>query len=94
MKNECVIKLKEESEMRVFKRGNIWYIDFSSGGRRIRKRVGKSRKEAEKALEVMRAKIYSGTFDINQFSRSITFSELADDYIRHAKAHKKIGREI
>ncbi len=78
--------------MRVFKRGNIWYIDCSSGGRRIRKRVGTSRKEAERALAVIQGKIYSGTFDINVYSKTITFRELADAYIKHAKAHKKSWR--
>ena len=28
----------------IYKRGNIWYLDLRAGGRRIRKRVGKSKK--------------------------------------------------
>ena len=35
---------------RIFKRGKVWYIDYSEYGRRIVKRVGRSKEVAKSAL--------------------------------------------
>ena len=64
--------------MRLYKRKEIWYLDITIQGRRIRKAVGKSKIDAQKALDVAKGKILSGTFDIREFEPSITFNELKD----------------
>jgi len=35
---------------RIFKRGNIWYIDFYHNGKRIRKRASRDKKTALRIL--------------------------------------------
>jgi len=75
--------------MRLYKRKNIWYLDFTIEGKRIRKAVGTSKKEAQQALDIAKGKVLSGKFDIREFDPSITLQELADLYIPYAKANKK-----
>ena len=41
----------------IYKRGKIWYIDVRSKGRRIRKKIGSSKKIAELALKDAEVKI-------------------------------------
>ena len=41
----------------LYKRGRIWYVDVRAKGRRIRKRVGASKRIAELALKDAEVKI-------------------------------------
>ena len=41
----------------VYKRGKVWYIDVRAKGRRIRKKIGSSKKIAELALKDTEVKI-------------------------------------
>ena len=41
----------------IYKRGKVWYIDVRSKGRRIRKKIGSSKKIAELALKDAEVKI-------------------------------------
>ena len=35
----------------IYKRGKVWYVDYRVGGRRIRNKVGTSKKVAELTLK-------------------------------------------
>ena len=47
---------------RTYKRGKIWYLDFSYNGRRKRKKVGTSKRVAELALKRIEVEIAEGEF--------------------------------
>lgn len=78
--------------MAIRKRGKIFYIDYYYNGRRIRERVGASRKLAEKALAVRKASIAQGKFEIRDTKTSISFAELCKKYLEYAKVNKKSWR--
>jgi site-specific recombinase XerD len=44
----------------VYKRGNIWYIDYRANGKRLRRRIGKSKRLAELALKDAEVKTERG----------------------------------
>lgn len=68
--------------MRVYKRGTIYYIDYSVNGRRVREAVGENRKMAFDALGKKRAAIREGKhFDIEK-NEKIRFSDFADEYLK------------
>jgi site-specific recombinase XerD len=46
----------------IYKRGNVWYVDVRARGKRIRKRVGPSKKIAELALKDAEVKIARDEF--------------------------------
>lgn len=75
--------------MRLYRRKKVWYLDYTFEGKRIRQAVGTSKKEAQQALDVIKGKILSGKFDIQDTKPSIIFNELADLYIPYAQANKK-----
>lgn len=49
----------------VYKRGRIWYVNTIAGSRRIRKRIGTSRKLAGMALKELEAKIIRSELDLD-----------------------------
>ena len=51
-----------KKEGSIYKREDIWYIDVRANGRRIRKRVGTSKKVAELALRDAEVKIARDEF--------------------------------
>ena len=74
--------------MGVFKKGKNWWIDFCHQGKRIRRKVGPSKKVAEMALadvEVKRAKQeFLGICE----PKSVLFKDFADEYLEYSKANK------
>ena len=69
----------------IYKRGNIWYIDVLAGGKRIRERVGTSKKIARDEFGFAK----SGAF-INKFlERFLEYSDanhcLTSDKYRHMR---------
>lgn len=47
--------------MRKYQRKNgVWYIDYSFNGKRVRKRVGRSKKMAEQALKAVEVALMKG----------------------------------
>ncbi len=56
---------------RIYKRCDIWYIDVRAKGKRIRKRVGKSKRVAELALRDAEVKIARDEFGFTQHDISI-----------------------
>jgi len=56
---------------RIYKRKNVWYIDIGVKGRRIRKRVGRSKKIAELALKDAEIKVARDEFGFTRNDISI-----------------------
>ena len=70
---------------RVYKRGKVWYIDFYLGPRRIRRRVGSSKKIAELALKDAEVKAARNEFG---FSNSdIQIDKLLNQFLDYSKAN-------
>lgn len=46
----------------IYKRGKVWYLDLYVGGRRVRRKVGKSKKIAELALKDAEVKVVRSEF--------------------------------
>ena len=55
----------------IYKRGKIWYLDVRAGGKRIRQRIGTSKKVAELALKDAEVKIARDEFDFAKHDASI-----------------------
>ncbi len=74
---------------RVFSRGDIWYIDFSSDGRRIRQAVGNNKKFAEVALAKKITEVNEGKFLDVRRKQKIRFGDFANEYLLlHSKLKK------
>jgi integrase len=74
--------------MAIYKRGTIWYIDHYCHGRRVRERIGSSKRAAEQALAVQKAEILQGRYHLNSKKKAVRFKELTVQYIEHAKTTK------
>ena len=74
--------------MGVFQKNGAWWIDFYHQGKRIRRKVGPSKRVAEMALadiEVKKAKQeFLGVCD----PKRILFKDFADEYLEYSKANK------
>src|SRR5512137_799797 len=74
--------------MGVFKKQGNWWIDFYHQGKRIRRKVGPSKKVAEMALadvQVKRAKNdFLGVCD----PKKILFKDFANEYLEYSKTNK------
>lgn len=71
---------------RVFKRGDIWYIDFGANGRRIRQAVGSNKKLAEMVLKKKLVEVAEGKFPDVRKDQRIKFEDFAQEYLEvHAK---------
>jgi len=76
--------------MGVYRRGKIWYIDcYQSNGARIRKKVGNSKKQAERVLEKVKTQVIEDKyFDIEK-SKKIKLKDFAEKFIStYCKANK------
>jgi hypothetical protein len=68
----------------LYKRGDIWYINVIAGKKRIRKRVGTSKKLAEMAMKDLEARIIRREYDLDVedislydlFERFLSYSEI------------------
>ena len=76
--------------MGIYKRGNIYYVDYYFQGERIQKAVGSDRKIAAAVLEKRKLEIVEGKhLDIKRVQK-VKFSEFADEYLElHCKPHNK-----
>lgn len=74
--------------MRIYQRKSAWYLDYSHNGRRVRKRVGTSKKMAELALKEIELKIVKGEFLGIIEPKKILFDELCEEYLEFSKANK------
>jgi len=67
----------------LYKRGTIWYINTMADGRRIRRKVGRSKRLAELALRELEAKIIRKELDLD-FDEA-TLERVFDQYIRYSE---------
>lgn len=74
--------------MRIYQRGEIWYIDYIFQGKRFRKRIGKSRKVAELTLKDIEVKIAKREHLGIQETSKILFDNYAEEYLKFAKTNK------
>lgn len=74
--------------MRIYRRQNMWYIDYSVNGRRVRKSVGPSKKMAELALKNVEVRIAKSEILGITEPRKMIFENLCDEYLQFSKANK------
>lgn len=74
--------------MRIYKRNEIWYLDYNYKGKRYRKRVGKSQKMAELALKNIEVKIVKKEHLGVQDDKKILFEDFTTKYLDYAKVNK------
>lgn len=81
--------------MRVFKRGEIYYIDYITNGKRIRESVGENRKMALDALGKRRADIREGKYFNIKHREKIKFADFANTFLElHSKVNKRTSSYI
>lgn len=80
---------------RVYKRGNIWYIDFPTNGRRVREAVGENKRLAETVLGKRLAEVAEGKFlDIRKDAK-IKFEDFVQEYLSvHAKTKRTYHSDL
>ncbi len=69
----------------IYKRGKTWYIDVRANGRRIRKRVGSSKKVAELALRDAEVKIARDEFGFGK--NDIPVLKFLDKFLEYSQAN-------
>ncbi|MCP4583675.1 MAG: tyrosine-type recombinase/integrase [candidate division Zixibacteria bacterium] len=69
----------------IYKREKTWYIDVRAGGKRIRKRVGSSKKVAELALKDAEVKIARDEFGFAQ--NDIQIQKFLDKFFEYSEAN-------
>ncbi|KPJ58649.1 MAG: hypothetical protein AMJ46_13820 [Latescibacteria bacterium DG_63] len=74
--------------MRTYKRGRYWYVDFTHKGRRIRRRIGRSKRLAELALKDIEVKVVKGEFLGAYEDRRLVFEEVAEEYLEFSELRK------
>ncbi len=73
----------------LYKRGNIWYIDVRSAGRRIRKRIGTSKKIAELVLKDAEVKIARDEFGFAK--NDISLAKFLERFREYSEANHSKG---
>ena len=71
---------------RTNKKGSIWYLDYLVEGRRVRKRVGTSRRMAELALADVRVK--RERKELGFAAKDKSFPEFVREYMDYAQSNK------
>lgn len=73
---------------RIYKRGKVWYIDIHVKGRRIRRRVGNSKRVAELALKDTEVKVAKEEFGLAK--QDIVITKLIESFLDYSRAnHRK-----
>ncbi len=75
--------------MALFKKDGKWYVDYYFEGRRIREAVGRSKKQAQQALEARKTDIRRGKFQFQDVRPTPLFRDFAQVYLEHARANKR-----
>ena len=68
------------------KKGTTWYLDYNLDGRRMRKRLGRSKKLAELALADVQVKLERKELGFAAKDRRL--SDFVEEYLRYAKGNK------
>jgi integrase len=74
--------------MGVFQKNGAWWIDFYHQGKRIRRKVGPSKKVAETALADIQVRKAKNDFLGVCEPKKITFKSFAAEYLEYSKANK------
>jgi integrase len=74
--------------MGIFKKQGNWWIDFYHQGKRIRRKVGPSKKVAEMALADVQVKKAKNDFLGVCEPKKILFKDFATEYLAYSKANK------
>ena len=73
--------------MALYQRGRVWWADYYVSGKRVQESTGKTnRRAAEKFLARRVSEVERGVYAERS---NITFEELCDPYLDHAKLHKR-----
>ena len=72
---------------RIYKRKDIWYVDYHYKDRRFRKRIGKSKKIAEFALKDIEVKITKDELGI--LKRKVRVDKFIAEYLAYIKVNKR-----
>ena len=75
--------------MGIYKRGDVYYIDYYVDGRRIRKKVGKQKTLAQNALEARKADVIRNEYKIPGRKKRILFEAFTKIYLDYVKGYKK-----
>ncbi|MDE2238049.1 MAG: tyrosine-type recombinase/integrase [Elusimicrobia bacterium] len=67
------------------KKGATWYLDYAVDGRRVRKRVGRSKKLAELALADTQVKLERRELGFTQTDKKL--DDLIAEYLKHVRAN-------
>lgn len=74
--------------MAIFKRQNVWWIDYYVCGKRKREKIGPSHKLAEEVLHKRKVEIAEGKFFPNRHKSASKFNVVADLYWENHAKHK------
>jgi len=72
----------------IYKRGRVWYVSYYVNGKRIRKRIGTSKKLAELFQKEIEVKIAKGELGWEEI-KDPTFNEFKDNYLAYLKANTR-----
>lgn len=76
----------------MYRRGEYWYIDYYFEDKRIREKVGPSRKEARDALGKRLAEIREGKFFDRRKEVKVKFEEFVPEFLKWSRANKLSSR--
>jgi len=74
--------------MGLYRRGSVWYVDYSFDGKRVRKRIGTSREQAAEVLKRINRKIVTGKTSGLDGQSFLLFEKLCDEYLLYSNANK------
>jgi integrase len=79
--------------LRLYKRKDVWYVDYTREGKRIRQRVGENRKLAEAVLSKIKvSKVENRFLDVHN-NPDIDLNRLSNSYIKYARINKRTWME-
>src|SRR5258708_4495456 len=74
--------------MSVYKKGENYFVDIHCQGRRIRRRIGPSKVQAQTVHHKLKVEIAQGKFlDVNRDTKT-RFSEIAQDFLHYSMNNK------
>ena len=81
-------RFREEKKWEFSRKQGNWWIDFYHQGKRIRRKVGPSKKVAEMALADVQVKKAKKNSWVYANPRAILFKDFAAEYLEYSKANK------
>lgn len=80
--------------MALFEKRGQWYLDYYAAGRRLREKVGRSKRQAQRALAARRGEIAQGRFHLAEVKRSPRFEEIGAEYLAWARANTRAPARV